>query len=512
MFDLADLPRPVIRYVVGLWRRRWIVVFGAWAAALALWFLIWLLPDKYESRAQVFVETETILQPVMNGVTARPDYEARVDVMRQQLLSRPNVEEVVYRSGLDKTVKAGSDVERRVKMEGLVDWVAGAIRIDSPKDRYFVITYQNGDREMARRVVDAVVNLLIEQDLGASLQDKEEARRLLETEIRRFDARLKEKENAIAEFRRVHAEELSVAEGNNRRADDMASELQRTSEQLATEERQVATLRALLAQTPRTSSGDELGQLKVQLAQLRSQYNENYPDIQNLKARIGQLESGVAGLPGNPEYRRLAAELSTSEAQITALRARETALRGEQAALSVTLGQAPAVQIELQRLDRDKTQTEKQYNELLERRDRLALTTSLGAGGQGVEYKVFERPTAALRPVSPPRLLLILGAFVAALGAGAALALVLTFLDRTFSQTETLEQKFGLPVLGSLSTVSSAYTRALRKKDVLRLGGALAGLAALMLVYLYLSVLRLPSVDPAGGPKTASAVQAKEQG
>ena len=125
---------------------------------------------------------------------------------------------------------------------------------------------------------------------------------------------------------------------------------------------------------------------------------------------------------------------------------------------------------------------------------------------------MFERPTAALRPVSPPRLLLILGAFVAALGAGAALALALTFVDRTFSQTETLEKKFGLPVLGSLSTVSSAYTRALRKQDIRRLGGALAGLAAVMVVYVYLSVLRLPSVEPASGPKTASATIAKERG
>lgn len=512
MFDLADLPRPVIRYVVGLWRRRWVAVLGAWAAALALWFLIWLLPNKYESRAQVFVETETILQPVMNGVTARPDYDARVDVMRQQLLSRPNIEEVVYRSGLDKTVKAGGDVERRVKMEGLIDWVGGAIRIDSPKDRYFVITYQNSDREMARKVVDAVVNLLIEQDLGASLQDKEEARRLLDAEIRRYDARLKQNETAIAEFRRVHAEELSAVEGDSRRADTLNAEVQRTSEQLANEQRQISTLKAILAQTPRTSSGDELSQLKIQLAQLQSQYNDNYPDIQNLRARIRQLESGAAGLPGNPEYRRLAAELATSEAQVVSLKEREQQLRDEQASLAVTLGQAPAVQIELQRLDREKTQVEKQYNELLERRDRLALTTSLGAGGQGVEYKVFERPTAALRPVAPPRLLLILGAFVAALGSGAALALAMTFVDKTFSQTETLERKFGLPVLGSLSTVSSAYTRALRKKDVRRLGGALAGLAALMLVYLYFSVLRLPSVDAPIGPKTASATIEKERG
>lgn len=510
MFDLADLPRPVIRYVVGLWRRRWVVVLGAWAAALGLWFLIWLLPDEYESRAQVFVQTETILQPVVKDVAAAPDYKARVDVMRQQLLTRPNVQEVIFRSGLDKTINASGEIDRRVKLEGLVAWVSGEIKVESPQPRYFVITYRNGDRELARRVVDAFLNLLIEQDLGASLEDKEEARRLLDGQIAQFNKRLKEEENAVAEFRRVHAEELAVVEGANRQVDEVKIELQRTSEQIASDERQVATLRSLLSQTSRSGSG-ELDALRVQLAQLKSQYNDNYPDIQNLQARIREMERG-GGLPANPEFRRLQVELATTESRIISLKERETKFRADQAELAVARGQAPAVQIDLERLERARSRTETQYNELLKNRDELTLTTNLGAGGQGVDYKVFERPTAALRPSDPPRFILILAAFVIALGAGAALALLLTFLDRTFSQTESLEQKFGLPVLGSLSTVPSAYTRDLRKKDIRRLGGALAGLAALMLVYLYVSVLRLPSASEAGGPQTASVASDREPG
>lgn len=510
MFDLADLPRPVIRYVVGLWRRRWIVALGAWAAALALWFLVWLLPDEYESRAQVFVQTETILQPVVKDVAAAPDYGARVDVMRQQLLTRPNVEEVIFRSGLDKTIEASNDVDRRVKLEGLVGWVSGEIRIDSPQPRYFIITYRNGDRELARRVVDAFLNLLIEQDLGASLEDKEEARRLLDGQIAQFNRRLKDEENAVAEFRRTHSDELAVVEGASRQVDEVRSELQRIGDQIASEQRQVSTIRSLLVHTSRAGGG-EIDALRVQLAQLKSQYNDTYPDIQNLQARIREIERG-GSVPANPEFRRLQAELAAAESQIVSLKEREGALRAAQAEIAVARGQAPAVQIELDRLERAKLRTETQYNELLKNRDELTLTTNLGAGGQGVEYKIFERPTAAWRPSDPPRAFLIFASFVAALGAGVALALLLTFLDRTFSQTETLEKKFGLPVLGSLSTVSSNYTRDLRYKDLRRLGGALVVLAAAMMVYLYVSVLRLPSALEAGGPQTASAVSDREAG
>lgn len=508
MFDFADLPRPVIRYAVGLWRRRWLAVGAVWAAALGAWFAVWLLPDRYESRAQVYVQTESILEPVMSGVTARPDYESRVRVMRQQLLSRPNVEEIIYRSGLDATIRARSELGRRAAMEKLIDSVAEDIRIESPQEMYFEISYRFPDREVARNVVDAVVNLLIEQDLGASLQEKEEARRLLDAEIARFDARLTEKERAAADFRRRHADELVAAEGDLRRREQLELALARVTDDLARERQRVLSLRNVLARTPRTTSEQELDALRVRLAELRSQYREEYPDIQNVKARIAELEAAADALPSNPEYRRLAGELATAEGQVEALAAREADLKGELEALAFRLGQAPGVEAELQRLVRDYEQTRKSYEELVERRDRLMLTTSLGAGGQGVEYRIFERPTPALRPAAPPRLALILGALVLALAVGLGVAMLAVRLDRSFTQGSDLEAAFGLPVLGAISEAPSPAAARARRRDLLRLAGAGAGLVLAAAAYVYIDVLRLPADAEAsaqfaekGGPR-----------
>lgn len=494
MFDLSELPRPIIRYAAGLWRRRWLVAGVAWALTFAGWFGVWLLPDKYESRAQVFVQTETILEPVMTGVTARPNYEQRVEVMRQQLLTRPNVEEIVYRAGLDKGVRAGSEIERRAKLEKLIDWVASEIRIESPQDLYFVISYRFGEPHMARNVVDAVLNLLIEQDLGASLAEKEEARRRLDAEIARVDAQLNDKEREIAEFRRSHASELAVNDGNARERDRLEGDLARVADQLLHQQSRLAALESQLATTPRVSAGPELDQLKVQLAQLRSQYQESYPDIQNLKARIAELENVNSGaLPANQEYIRIRNEHNAAAEHVSALRARERQIRAELETLAVAAGEAPGVGAELQRILRDHEQMQKGYEELVLRRDRLTLTANLGAGGRGVEYRVFERPTAALSPVAPPRLLLILAAPVLALGAGVALALLLTHLDRSFSQTADLRDSFGLPVLGSISAVPTDTSRAFQRKDNLRLAAACAGLAVMAAGYVYAAVLKLPA-------------------
>ncbi len=504
-FDIADLPRPVIRYGVGLWRRRWTVATVTWLVALAGWFVLWLVPDTFESRAQVYVQTETILDPVMNGVTARPNYERRVEVMRLQLLTRPNVEEIIYRSGLDREITATAPRERQAQLEKLIDWVAGEITITSPQEMYFVITYKNSDPAISRNVADSALNLLIEQDLGASLSESEDARKRLEAEIANYDERLSAKEQEVAAFRRWHAEELAAVGGDDRRRNLMESDLSRVTDELGRAESRVATAQSLLGSTQSTSSGSELDRLMVELATLRSQYQENYPDIRVLKARIRQLqEGGASELPSNPEYKRLSAELRAAQDIVAGLGNRQQRLRADLDALAFTIGQAPRVVADLKRIERDYEQTRKNYEELIERRDRLSITANLGAGSQGVEYKVFERPQVSLIPSSQQfRIMLIAGVSLIALGAGVAAAFILIWMQKTFTQSSELQAAFGLPVLGALSEIRSEAVVTARRRDVRRLAAAGAALAMVAAFYVYWEVVRLPMVA-LDGAATAS--------
>ncbi|WP_428408089.1 XrtA system polysaccharide chain length determinant [Hyphococcus sp.] len=497
MFKFSDLPQPVLRSLNGLWRRRWLVVAVAWAAALIGWLAVWLIPDKYESRAQVFVQTETILEPVLNGFTARPDYSRRVEVMRLQLLTRPNVEEIILRSGLDKTIEARTPIERRAKMQNMVDWVAGQINIESPREMYFIISYKNSDPKIARAVVDAVLNMLIEQDLGASLTESEAARRRLDLQIEQYEEKLVANEHAVAAFRAEHAAELVSLQGETRQRELKQNEIVRVSDELERTKGRVLTLQNLISATPRRASGGELDRLKVELAALRSQYEENHPDIRGVLARIEEMEKENAALSANPEYVRLQSELRVAQDSVRALEARELRLKEELDNLDFAAGQAPAVEAELRQIVREYEQTQKTYEELLSRRDRLDLTRNLGAAGRGVEYQVFEWPAQALEPSDPPRLLLILGVCIAAMGAGGAAALGLSFLDKSYTQASELQTAFGLPVLGAISETPSEEIFANRKRDRMRLAMASAGFIAVAALYAYLTVFRLPSTDPA---------------
>ena len=510
-FDFADIRAPVMRHGVGLWRRRWVAIAVIWAVTLAGFAALWLIPDKYESSAVVYVQTESVLDPVMNGVTARPNYEKRVEIMKLQLLTRPNVEEIIFRSGIDKEVTAKNPRERRAQMEKLIDWVAGEISITSPQEMYFNIDYKNSDPVLARNVVEAALNLLIEQDLGASISENEEARKRLDAEIAAFDERLTTKEREVADFRRAHAEELALVEGNDRRRDLMEAELSRVTDDLAYAERRAATLRNLLGSAQSTSTGAELEKLQVELAALRSQYQENYPDIQAVRARIDQLQvSGANARPSDPEYRRLSAEVRAAQDVVGGLTERQTRLRSDLDLLAVTMGQAPRVLADLQRIERDYEQTRKNYEELIERRDRLSITANLGAGAQGVAYRIFEHPETSLIPAARNfRVILIALVVVSAVAAGAAAAFLLTWMRKSFSQTEELKGAFGLPVLGAMSEVRSDLVVEARKREFARLAVAGGALALVTAFYVYWEVMRLPAVSVDGATTAFLAAGAR---
>jgi polysaccharide chain length determinant protein (PEP-CTERM system associated) len=494
VFEFSELPRPVIRHLNGLWRRRWNIAAVAGALTLMGWTVLLFVPDKYESRAHIFIQTETILEPVFNGFTARPNYEQRVEVMRLQLLTRPNLEEVIHRAGLDQWKGAPSGARRRANLESTVRWMSDAVKIESPREMYFVISFKHKDPEMSRAVVDATLNLLIEQDLGASLTENEAARRRLHLQIEEYEEKLTANEGKVAEFRSEHAVDLVANQGAARRRELKEDELARAGEELARVKGRVVTLENLLSATPRTTSGDELDKLRVELADLRSKYKEIHPDIKGVVARIEQLERGAGGaLSSNPEYIRLASELRVARESIGVLEQREEKLREELGALDLAAGQAPVALAQLQQIERQYETTKKTYEELLQRRDRLDLTENLGAAGRGVEYRVFERPERAVVPSDPPRLLLIAGVLILAAGAGVGAGMLMTAMDKSYTQASELQEAFGLPVLGVLSQSPSQAHYAQRRRDLKRLSGAAAALLLVGSFYAYWSVFRLPA-------------------
>ena len=88
---MQELVEQLLALARGMWQRRWIGLGVAWMTAIIGAIIVFRLPDKYEASARLYVETQSLLQPLMAGMAFAPDAGQQVAILSRMLLSRPNL-------------------------------------------------------------------------------------------------------------------------------------------------------------------------------------------------------------------------------------------------------------------------------------------------------------------------------------------------------------------------------------------------------------------------------------
>lgn len=150
-----------------LWRRRRWVAIIVFALSLAtLLSLIAGMPDLYRASATVLVK-----QDVTSEVLARSpvtgEFEPRLEMLSEQILSRPRLEELIKRF----------DLYRAQRVRGAPEMVIERMRKDLKLERKqagqawgrsttvaFTLSYQGWDPQVAAKVVNALVAYYVEEN------------------------------------------------------------------------------------------------------------------------------------------------------------------------------------------------------------------------------------------------------------------------------------------------------------------------------------------------------------
>jgi polysaccharide chain length determinant protein (PEP-CTERM system associated) len=503
---MPEDPITLLRYLLfNLWRQRWLILAVAWFAALLGWVAVAALPDRYTAKAQIFVDTDSILGPLMTNLAVAPDVQGQVQMMRQTLLSRPNLEVVAREAGLltdDGTPRDKDMVLKHLQKE---------IEVRPLDATLLQVSYKAGSPRLAFAVVQHVLDLFVEENQGHTRRDVDSARAFIDGQIAEYEAKLRHADLALAQFKREHAEELVGTDRAQRDLDDARSgkkaleselssaEWQRDQLELQRASAPVRIPRADVVQGPSPAEA-QFESLQSDLNRLLLVYTDRHPDVVNLRrladqARVAleteRREQTVVNTLPNPLVAQLDEQLRGLDLRIADLK-RRIGLAGESVGeLARKAADTPAVEADLLRLTRDYDALSKNYQELVQRRETANLAKEMDAKTRSVEFRVVDPPVVPASPSGPWRGALTVAVALVALGIGIALALLRIMLRRTIDRPEQLLASFEIPVAGVVREVR------LRRSQVgARIETALACTIALMFFVGVGGLLHRNTIEP----------------
>lgn len=503
----------VFGHLSGMWRFRWWGLAAAWAVCLTGWLVIQALPNKYESAAKVYIDTDTLMRPLMAGMTVSPDANQEVDVMMRTLITRPSVEQVVKLSD-PAAAKASSaalaqevtDVQNNISLK--------------PQDtkNLFSISYTGDDPVFAQSVTQSLVTLLVNSNLGNQRRNVDGVQTFLDQQIAKYEAQLRDMEKKRADFKTANMEYAAAAEGG-----DASSMVDRAHAQTIDAQNQLGieiarrdSLAAQLSHVPATirvdaappvvingnsesSAPASLAQAETALTNLESRFTDSHPDViaaKNLVDRLKAQESGGAGGTSptkayqgisNPVYVNLQSKVADAETNVALQRRRvEQAVADEQKA-HADMAQSETVAREYSDLDRDYDVIHKNYLDLVARREAANLSRAVGEQESDAVFRVIDPPRQPQFPVSPNRLMLNTAVLLLGLFFGAGVALLLHVNQDSFSVGDQLSEAFALPVLGTVSRVTAVSQQLELRRAISVTAGALAMLVACYAILILIS-------------------------
>ena len=497
----SNIRHMLFEQLVTVWKRRWLALAVAWGVCVLGWAIVMAVPQSYESDARVYVDVNGLLEPLLRGLVVGTTPEQSESYLRQTLLSRPNLEQVILLSNLGGV--SLNDVQR----QELVDNLARSIKVTTQGDNLVAISYANRDPAVAKNVLDALLTIFAEKAANSSRAEMDKAQNFLNTQIADYEARLRKAEQDRADFRKKYASyfnDAGVAQPDLLRqqlaqVEQQYQEALATRGALATQMRQIPQLLNVQSAPSVSSTGEvvvaspevRLSQAQRNLADLRLRYTDSYPDVVSTKHMVDELQAQVyaarahgGSLEGktqisNPTYEQLRMRMIDIDAQLPVLKSRLDKVTQDYDHAKTLGDDLPDVAAKSQGIDRDYEVLKQNYEELLKRREAANLSQAADNRADRTQFRIVDPPQVPIFAAFPNRLVLCSIVLILGLAAGVLAPIGLAQYRPTFGSTSRLRD-LGLPVLGAVTVVRSAQPSGLLQSRAARLYAAAVGGLALL--------------------------------
>lgn len=520
-------------YLKILSRRKWLIILPVIAVATAVAWVVYRLPDVYESATLIVVKSSSLPDGVIPTVN-EDNLTRQLSSITQVVTSRSSLEPLV-----DKYELYRRERERGEPMEAVIGMMRRDIRVDVNTTRReitdgFDIKFRYRDPKIAQAVTSELAGKYISVQTANTVNSTQAALQFIDNQVRQtkeeldaIDAkRLKFMQDNLGTLPSEGHSLLGQLTGLREQQTTLLTEIGRLQDRrsalanqlsLINKERQQAI--ADLAENmtdPKTTLGyaellKRKADLQSELTQLLTQYTEKHPDVLAKKAqmesiqndldqqvkewkeRIAEKEKKLAARP-DIQGNALALEVRNLENEIKREQQMLSDTEKQIASITDRINKVPGADVALGAIDREYQTKKSAYDTLLQQQQKISLGADAATQQQSAGIEVIDPANLPSKPVAPKRLML------AALGVGAGLFLGLLLtaifevpLLMTVQSSEDARHYTGLPVLISVpELLTPQEARALpRRRRLLLAAGVVATMVSIPLLAL---ALRLTNV------------------
>ena len=416
-----------------LWRRRWWLVLPAVLGVLAAIGLVVSRTPLFKSTATLLIDSQTVpTSLVPSPMTNMAD--ERIGKIRQQIVSRGNLEAIVLAERLYAKERASMDLEKVVAI------MRNAIAIDLVGARAaqgegaggstiaFSLSFTYPDPAKAQRVTTRLTDMFLaadkrirtEQAAGTSgfLADRsEEMRRqlvALEERRRSIEARYM---GALPSQAGLTAQTEATLRSEVSRVDAETQGLIQQNSNLAIRQREL--------QRAPTPGADPLLRAEARLNELTARYSDSHPDVaaarvalEKQRAAVQREAVAVAGAEG------IENELRGGRERIQTLANRRAELLASLAASDRRSALAPQASYELTRIEREYENIRRQYEDFREKQLEAQVAENLQTEDKGERFSVVDAANFPLAPLGAKAHMLLLAGIAGGFGGGLVLVIV----------------------------------------------------------------------------------------
>jgi polysaccharide chain length determinant protein (PEP-CTERM system associated) len=473
-------------YLKILRRRKWFIILPTIAITIAVAWVVYKLPDVYESTTLIVVKPSTLPTSVVPA--GNDDLTRQLTSITQVVTSRSSLEPLVQKYDLYKTERM-----RGEPMESAIQMMREDIKVTPNTSRNdvtngFNISYRYRDPRTTQAIAAELAGKYISAQTTNSSAAATAARTFIDNQVDKARAALSEVDKQMLDFKSAHVGELpSEAQalfnqlaGLREEQKALIAEVGRLQDRRAAATNQLTTIKSARAQAiidtaenitdPKTTLAysqliTRRAALQGELTRMKQELREKHPDVIAKQKEIDQVQEQMDAmiaewkdkikekeerLKKNPDVAYAAAEqeIKLTEGEIkrqqTLLATNETQI----GSIIERINKVPGVEVSLSALERDYQVKKAGLDDLLAQQQKITLNADATTQQQGEGIEVVDAANLPSKPVAPKRLML--SSLGIAVGIGLGLLLIGIFEGPrllTIQNSEDARHYTGLPVL-----------------------------------------------------------------